>query len=968
MRRSRAGRCLKRTPMGFAVVLHALALGLNALAADVPPEFRVKREAVFEFTEKPRLVREGDRTEIMFAVAGFCDATVAIEDAEGRIVRHLASGVLGKNAPPPFQRDSRAQRIVWDGKDDAGSYVRDVAAHRIRVSLGLKPRFERNLYWSPKKRFAETTPLIHAAEDGVYVFEGKGVDHLRVFDHDGDYLRTVYPFPADKLERVEGLNWHDYPQGDRLPLKNSQYQHTLLTAGPNALRARGGWQSSAATMLAVGSNRIALASLQLNRLATDGSTGGLPLTGPEVWQDVKLRGINANRKDAFEATPTSGAFSPDGKTLYLSGYLWRYSWHYDCLNGVARMRFDSNDKPEVFAGSLDQNRSGTKPGEFRAATSVACDAAGRVYVSDYMNDRVQVFAPEGEFLKAVPVHRPAIVRIDPRTQELYVFSWLVHNRFQFDIDEKKRGFAPKLYKLGPFDDPRQLAAWDLPLPAWNGRYNEWSQFAKPGVYLSGEVDAFADPPTVWIGQLQEIQQASTYSGRRQRAWEQRGIQLLREKEGKLEIVRDFARDVKAEVKEVRPPLWNIQRLHVNPANGKLYIGEADSGPANKTFTFLIEADPATGEIEPIELPFSAEDAAFDRDGHLYLRNTAAVVRYDMNSWREIPWDYGEEMQGIGSVGSYGKGTNQVAAGLAMPAQSPVCFHQGGMYVTARGDLIVACHNRTEAAARDPRGQEEQHDFSGVFEGQPYAARVFPGREFSSTSCCLHVWDRHGRLLIDDAVPGMPQIDGVGMDAAGDVYVMATPTRRLDGKPYFNRMSETLMKFSPKKGKLISKSDRAPVPVTVGSAPDRPLDLGSMWAEGAEWLYGGVGFAGFNAPAPSCACWHGRFALDYFGRSFAPEPDRYQIAVLDSAGNLVLRVGRYGNVDSSGPESLVPLGGDEVALMHATYVAAHTDRRLFIADFGNARIVSVKLDYHATETLPLGNAAAAQRRPTTGDTP
>ena len=52
----------------------------------------------------------------------------------------------------------------------------------------------------------------------------------------------------------------------------------------------------------------------------------------------------------------------------------------------------------------------------------------------------------------------------------------------------------------------------------------------------------------------------------------------------------------------------------------------------------------------------------------------------------------------------------------------------------------------------------------------------------------------------------------------------------------------------------------------------------------------------------------------------------------------------------------PLGGDEVALMHACFVGTHTDRRLFIADYGNARIVSVKLGYHATEKVPLKDVA------------
>ena len=79
-------------------------------------------------------------------------------------------------------------------------------------------------------------------------------------------------------------------------------------------------------------------------------------------------------------------------------------------------------------------------------------------------------------------------------------------------------------------------------------------------------------------------------------------------------------------------------------------------------------------------------------------------------------------------------------------------------------------------------------------------------------------------------------------------------------------------------------------------------------------------------------------------------------MLDSNGNLILHIGRYGNCDSAGPKSLVPLGGDEVGMVHGAYLATMSDRRLFVADIANDRVFSVKLDYHATESILLKNVS------------
>ena len=148
-------------------------------------------------------------------------------------MRHLASGVLGANAPAPFQKNSLEQTLVWDGKNDKGDYIDDKESLTIRVSLGLKPSFERNLFWEPKRRHGRDAPLFQVSAEGVYVYEGgDGRDYVRLFNHEGGYVRTLYPFAADKIDNVKGLKRVAYPQdGLTLPVKPTFLQQTFLTCG-----------------------------------------------------------------------------------------------------------------------------------------------------------------------------------------------------------------------------------------------------------------------------------------------------------------------------------------------------------------------------------------------------------------------------------------------------------------------------------------------------------------------------------------------------------------------------------------------------------------------------------------------------------------------------------------------------------------------------------------------------------------
>jgi hypothetical protein len=66
------------------------------------------------------------------------------------------------------------------------------------------------------------------------------------------------------------------------------------------------------------------------------------------------------------------------------------------------------------------------------------------------------------------------------------------------------------------------------------------------------------------------------------------------------------------------------------------------------------------------------------------------------------------------------------------------------------------------------------------------------------------------------------------------------------------------------------------------------------------------------------------------------------------------------VAAGGPPNPRSIGGDETALFFPAYLATHTDRRLFIADAGNSRIVSVKIGYITEEKVQLKDVGGAAR--------
>ncbi|MCK6470226.1 MAG: hypothetical protein L6R28_00650 [Planctomycetes bacterium] len=939
----------------MALVLLLISIVSTGLAAeDAWPELKVQRAEVFDFAQAPTLAIDGDRVEIAFETAAFCDVAVAVEDGSGRIVRHLAAGVLGENAPPPFERNAKKQRLVGDGKDDFGQYVEGRESHHVRVSLGLAPRFERTLFWSPHKAASlyPEAKSFAATKEGVYVLDpgriGPGcAPQLKFFDHDGNYVRTIYPFPAAKLPEVKGLKGATLPPDEAaLPLKWGIGQLELLTAGGNTINAlsepaEGAGDETALGALAAGDGGgapIYLAGERLNRLSKDGGSGNLDLTGPVTF--FAFENPREPQKPQCYA-PTSAALSPDGSRLYLAGYCRQSLWNaWDYLGGVAVLDPRADAAMAIFAGELKPRA--TSP--LNAPTSVACDRDGNVYVSDFLNDCVRVYSPDAKELAAIEVKRPARVDIDRTTGRIYVGSWLVQAEAML-----KQGPYPKiadrLTVLAGWKDPKVLASYAIPTRG-------------PAALARMTVDPFAqEGPRLWFANGGGAQVLYGYAGHSESimtVWQNMNARIfsLPPGGGKCEPLFDFDAAAAKALPRAMPPRHGRQRLYANPADGCVYLGELffPSAEHVKSFGELVKLDPETGRMDAVPLPFDAEDMGFDARNHAYLRTETHLARFDARTWREVPFDYGEELAGIGYMPVI-RG-NAMAAVAAAGFKGPASSQLGGMGVSARGDVAAIYFLKG-----GPGGRRDTQSAGGG--AKAYAPKIFPGRD---PEWVVHVFNRHGELKCEDALPGIKRPGDIEIDDAGNLWALTRGVRAKDGQPFPDRWTTTLIKARAGKARVLSDT---PAPIPLGDAkPDRKPDLvnanafgGNAWVEGAEWLYGGVGLDGKGPCHCEANC---QFALDYFGRTFVPEPRRCGIVVVDAAGNTLLRLGRWGNADDGapltaegGPAKPNALGGDETAIASAKFVAVHTDRRLFIADIGNQRILSVKLQYAKEAKAKLG---------------
>ena len=185
----------------LTVLLTLVALAGTCLAGDAG------------FSAKPSAEKAGDKVKIAFVVAAPTDVEVAVLGADGKVVRHLAAGVLGAKTPPPEPlKPGLAQGLEWDGRDDAGKPAAG-GPFKVRVGAGMAAKLRGTMGGNPYVFGTphETARLDLATDKNglLYVYhvgcyKGDGTLTIQVHDASGKYLKTILPAPADMpFEKIE---------------------------------------------------------------------------------------------------------------------------------------------------------------------------------------------------------------------------------------------------------------------------------------------------------------------------------------------------------------------------------------------------------------------------------------------------------------------------------------------------------------------------------------------------------------------------------------------------------------------------------------------------------------------------------------------------------------------------------------------------------------------------------------------
>lgn len=861
------------------------------------------------FTAKPTISRDGERAVVQFEVDRETDVAVYVQNDKGEVVRHLAAGVLGENAPAPLKPGLR-QSIAWDGLDDDGKKA-EGAPFKVRVALGLKANWGGTAFqdYSGPNHVSSVLGMVAGPDGRVYVTDSRSAwlywyaAGIHVFRRDGSYEKTIKPFPGNLppekladtkafvnkrgylnpfIHRPLGMTFYPYEDEPARQMGMTPDGRLILTVVPS-------WGGG-------GRRDTRAATAHLACIDGDGGVPGPTFAGPSLGGMVYKGTAGRDHGPVVQV----GA---KGKKVFITGLGHRYynkGYRLKKHPVIYQAPLPAMGPASVFFG--DKEKPGSDQTHLNDPRGMALDGKGHLLVADFGNNRVVVLKEaDASFVGSFAVTQPEWIGVHPRTGAVYVYSPAKN----------------VLLKFSGWKNAKQVASQEL---SWV--YRGVRKDLRYRQRLSFALEASAEPARIWVGNTM----VSPFLG----------VQTdLGSSFGKLEPAGCFT-----SVLQGRPASDPTHRMVL-----------CDTLRGLDRIRIL---DEATGKIRRMRRPAGGNNQGIhcrlDRHGNLYCAAAGGGLwKHDTKgTFAPFPATANDpKLKGYLPAGS---------TGTTAWERDWYVDRKGDIYAKVRGGMY---HGLMHVDVFGPDGKKKRTAIWGVTDGS-YGPKVDARGNLYMMECVKplgqaypdelkpHIKERRHRHWYDWIYGSIVKFTPRG----GNIWLK--PRNKTD-KP---KADPVELPDNFKKEKVYCTFRQ----------PDSILQ-GALWMMPGVAHCGDMGC---GAGGEHCHCTGCDFDVDNFGRVFAPDNGRQRVTVLDTNGNLILHFGAYGNQDYCGPESYVmdpkgkflrprkpddprdlksPFANPEIAFNWITGLAV-TDRHAYVADCANRRMLRVKLGYASTETCEI----------------
>jgi hypothetical protein len=879
------------------------------LASDAYPR------AAARLVEGPEVRRDGDVVRIRFALDQPDDVLVRVVDAQGRVVRNLACGVLGPNAPEPLVKDSLQQEILWDGNDAHGQPA--PAGCRVQVAVGLAPKLAGFVHHEPGQLLSQLVWLETDPQGRVYVQVGTGRKSDRTmlrFDRQGQYVDMVYPSDpavlADSGRKIEDV-WPFVARFDGLVMPHrprswpsfAPYSSDWRIPYPMRIASDGtvyfGESTTGFPRWSAGDEPLRIFTTHVDRFWFLEMMPLMWSMGPMAIDDQGFGYVVTSTADRCTGTypPTRESLNDPRapgtiRKVHLATGKLQADFEY---NGTQRL-----DEKSAYLGTTQTvapttvlperitGRAAPDPGDdsdqrFLDVVDLTVDPSGRILVADGWPRRVKVYQANGRFLGEIDgLPREGQHR---RFQDLRGIAWHPDG-FYLLASFRDQPDRTHLLKCAGDDPIRPQVVWSTVLDA-------------SARHLA--VDRAADPVIVWVG--------------------------MGHGPASLSRVADLGSQV-GQVRQVggTPPKtlrypWNMAAA----PDGTLYVHDRDRES-------LIRIGPSCGQWLEVPLAGAPISMLVDQRNERLLVSfslgehgaysperveESGLLAFHLKTLQRLPF----RLQSVYSQ-------EELAERDRVFARRPDAYYP---WAKTYGGLLAGTDAEGNLYVRDAEKGQRWHKATPT-EKNPFAGAI---RKYGPDGSIIE--QAYGRLFNTGG--------GVTMDSQGNFYAVELP--RVPWGTVVHDFQAAIGHRAVEQVPLPRRGDK-PIRTQSGFGHVVKLDAGggARDTEAELWAHRGVSCT--NAGGCYCDWPDNHLAIDGADRLFVADIDLHLIRVLDTAGNMVARIGRWGNAQTlPGPD------GDAAELgFRLIYCLAAAGDQLFVSDKDLRRVAQIRMEYRETRLTPI----------------